>query len=259
MRGWGGLMFHTFVSSQAARWGSARLGVASFSVLAHATLVTFAVVESGRAPGAVGLPAVVAPVEHLRFVNVRDLAGGSAVSRKGAFAHAAAKAAHLLVPDLTKLHVLVDGALATVTKVPEITIDEDYTARVTSADDFGTADAQQLVDGSSMWALTHPGPNGAYSADVVEKTAWPRQDNPRPRYPDALKRAGVEGSFLVEFVVDTTGRVDPKSLAFPKAAHPAFLQAVKDALLHSRYFPAELAGMRVRQLVSQQFTFVIAR
>jgi TonB family protein len=252
-------MLHTFVSSQAARWGSARLGVASFSVLAHATLVTFAVVESGRATDIGALRGAVAPMEHLRFVSVHDLAGAKALIKKGAFAHAAAKASRLLVPDLTKLRALVDAPLTTVPKVPEIAIDEDYASRVSSPDDFGKADAHDLVNGSSMWAITHPGPNGAYTTEVVEKAAWPREDNPRPRYPDALKRAGIEGSFLVEFVVDSTGRVDPKTLSFPKAAHPAFLQAVKDALLRSRYFPAELAGMRVRQLVSQQFTFVIAR
>jgi TonB family protein len=74
-----------------------------------------------------------------------------------------------------------------------------------------------------------------------------------------LQRQGVEGSFVVEFVVDSTGRVDEKTMTFPSTAHPMFLRAVRDALLHSRYFPAELAGMRVRQLVQQQFSFVIVR
>lgn len=252
-------MLHTFVSSQVAPWGAARLGVASLSVLAHATLITFAVVESGRTPNGLGASAIAAPIEHLRFVNVRELTGRTASAGKGVLSRAAKSATRLLIPDLSKLRLVVDASMAAVPKVAELAIDEDYTSRVSRADDFGKLDTQQLVDGSPMWAITHPGPNGAYSADVVEKTAWPREDNPRPRYPDVLKRAGVEGSFLVEFVVDTTGRVDPKTLSFPKTAHPAFLQAVKDVLLRSRYFPAELAGMRVRQLVSQQFTFVIAR
>jgi TonB family protein len=110
-----------------------------------------------------------------------------------------------------------------------------------------------------MYALSHPGRDGAYTSDVVERIAWPHRDNPRPRYPSELQRAGVEGSFFVQFVVDSTGKVDEKTLAFPRDAQPGFLRAVKDALLRSRFFPAELAGMRVRQLVQQQFTFVIAR
>ena len=252
-------MVHTFISSQVTRWGSARLGVASFSVFAHATLITFAVVESGRPSTGAGTVAVVAPVEHLRFVNVRAVTDRAAAERESAFAARAKAAARPLVPDLIKLHFAVDPSRVQLPKVPDLALDPDYAADVSRADDFGNVDTQQLVDGSSLWTITHPGANDAYSADVVERTAWPREDNPRPRYPDALKRAGVEDSFVVEFVVDTTGRVDPKTLSFPKAAHPAFLQAVKNALLRSRYVPAELAGMRVRQLVSQQFTFVIAR
>jgi protein TonB len=250
-------MFQTFVSSQVARWGTARLGVASFSVLAHASLITIAVVESGRSAPDLALPAAAAPMEHLRFVNVRDMAGSAAL-RKGALARAAKKAARLLVPDMTKLHVLVDASLAAVPKVPDVSIDEDYSSRISTTEDFGKIDTDQLVTGSAVWALSHPGRDGAYSRDVVERVAWPHDDNPRPRYPESLKSAGVEGSFVVEFVVDSTGRVDPKTLSFPKAAHPAFLRAVRDALLRSRYFPAELAGFKVRQLVSQQFTFVIA-
>lgn len=252
-------MFHTFVSSQASRWGMARLGMASLSVLAHASLITFAVVESGHTTVAAGLPAATAPVENLRFVNVHDLSGERLAVRKGALAHAARRTRPLLVPDLTKLHVAVDASLSAMAKVPDVNVDEDFAAHTTSADDFGKVDTRQLVDGSSVWALTHPGRYGAYTEEVVEKTAWPREDNPRPNYPETLKRAGVEGSFVVEFVVDSTGRVDPKTFSFPKAAHPAFLRAVRDCLLRSRYFPAELAGIRVRQLVSQQFTFVIAR
>lgn len=251
-------MLHTFVSSQVTRWGTARLGVASFSVLAHATLITFAVVESGRPAMGSGAAAAAAPLEHLRFVDLRAITARDAAVRKSALAARAKAPARPLVPDLAKLHLAVDPSVLT-PKVPELALDEDYGARVSKAGDFGDVDTKQLVDGGSMWTITHPGPNGAYSADVVEKTAWPREDNPRPQYPDALRRAGVEGTFVVEFVVDSTGRVDPNTLSFPKEAHPAFLRAVKYALLRSRYFPAELAGMRVRQLVSQQFAFVIAR
>ena len=252
-------MFQTFVSSHVTRWGAARVGVASFSVIAHASLITIAVVESGRSSADLGALTAVTPAEHLRFVNVRMMSAGSAAMRKSALAHAVKKAARLVVPDLTKLHVLAEASLANVPKVPDPAVDEDYSSRISSPDDFGKIDTQQLVDASSIWALSHPGRDGAYTQDVVERVAWPHNDNPRPRYPESLKNAGIEGSFLVEFVVDSTGRVDPKTLSFPKAAHPAFLRAVRDALLRSRYFPAELAGLKVRQLVSQQFTFVIAR
>jgi len=251
-------MLHTFVSTQGTRIGAARLGVASFSVLAHAGLITVAVATSGRPSSTVDEGRRFAPAEQLQFVNVRDRERRTLpISRRAL--RAARNAARLIVPNLTKLRIAVDATIAALPTVPEVPIDLDIGAHTADARDFGEIDTSQLVASSAMWALAHPGPNGAYSEDVVERTAWPRNDNPRPRYPQSLKDRGVEGSFVVQFVVDSTGRVDAKTLNFPGSAHPAFLRAVKDALLHSRYFPAELAGLRVRQLVQQQFTFVLGR
>ena len=163
----------------------------------------------------------------------------------------------MIVPDLNQLRIAVDASLATLPQIA--TADLDIKARGSDPKDFGDINTGELLGGSVMWAITHPGKGGAYSAAVVEKIAWPEKGNPKPRYPETLQRQGVEGSFVVEFVVDSTGEVDEKTLNFPRATHPMFLRAVRDALLHSRYFPAELAGVRVRQLVQQQFSFVLVR
>jgi len=251
-------MVNTFVSSQAARFGIGRIGVASLSILAHVGLITVAAVESGR-PAVFSTASNIVPSEHLLFVDTKALTHDAAVIKKNAIGHAVAKVAKLLVPDLGKLRVAVDASLAAMPAVPETPIDLDIGAPKTDASDFGPVNTQDLVKSSAGYALSHPGPEGAYSSDVVERTAWPAEDNPHPRYPDQLQRQGVEASFLVQFVVDSTGRVDEKTLDFPKTTHPAFLKAVRDALLRSRFLPAELAGVRVRQLVQQQFTFVIAR
>lgn len=248
-------MVHAFVSSQAARFGAARLGVASFSVITHASLITFAVVTSGPRPFSVS-DARTIPVEQLHFVSTAELVAHGAT---GTLARAVKKAVRVLVPDMSRLQVVTDASLAALAKLPPVPTEIDLSSRITSESDFGEVDTGTLVDASAMWALTHPGKHGAYTQDVVERVAWPHRDNPRPRYPAELQRAGVEGSLLVQFVVDSTGRVDEKTLTFPNDAQPGFLRAVRDALVRSRFFPAELAGMRVRQLVQQQFTFVIAR
>jgi TonB family protein len=228
------------------------------SVVAHAGLITLAAVTSGR-PTSLYDPAERAvPSERVLFVEAREVEHRSAAIRNAALARGARKAG-LLVPDLTKLRAVVDASIAALTKIAEVTVDFDLSARTPDARDFGDVDTHKLIDQDVMWALAHPGPNNAFTREIVERTAWPVKDNPRPRYPEPLQRQGVEGSFIVEFVVDSTGRVDAKTLSFPSTAHPMFLRAVKDALLHSRYFPAELAGMRVRQLVQQQFTFVLSR
>ena len=251
-------MVHAFVSSQAARFGAARLGVASLSVITHASLITFAVVSSGPRPLGMSEARTI-PVEQLHFVSTAELVNRASRGATGALARAVKRTVRLLVPDMSRLQVVTDESLAALAKLPPVPTDIDLSSRITSESDFGEVDTGALVGGSAMWALTHPGKYGAYGQDAVERIAWPHRDNPRPRYPAELQRAGVEGSLLVQFVVDSTGRVDEKTLTFPNDAQPAFLRAVRDALVRSRYFPAELAGMRVRQLVQQQFTFVIAR
>jgi len=251
-------MLHTFVSTQAARLGFGRFGVASLSVIAHAGLITVAAVASGHQASLYSTPNIV-PSEHLLFVKTPALTRNADIIRNSGLAHVAAKVAKLLVPDLTKLQVAVDASLATIPKVAEVAIDLDYGTKTTDPRDFGEINTQDLVKSGTSWALAHPGAQGAYTSDIVERTAWPQADNPHPRYPEQMQRQGIEATFVVQFVVDSTGKVDAKTLDFPKETHPAFLKAVRDALLRSRYLPAELAGIRVRQLVQQQFSFVIAR
>jgi protein TonB len=215
-----------------------------------------AVITSGRTVSLDYLPHI-APAEELIFIKPHDIEHRALTIRRGALARAAMKAATLIMPDLSRLRVAVDASLAAIPSIPDVNL--DVTARTSDAHDFGEVKTAELLAGSVIWALSHPGKDGAYTSDIVEKVAWPQRDNPRPRYPDALKRQGVEGSFVVEFVVDSTGRVDEKTMSFPTTTHPMFLRAVRDALLHSRFFPAELAGVRVRQLVQQQFSFVLIR
>jgi len=252
-----GQMLHTFVSSQAVRFGAARLGVASFSVITHVSLITLAVAASGPRPSDVSGNTRLIPAEKLHFVRMRESESATAALRKkGVLARAVKRVVPLVVPDMTKLQAVAD---IPVPKVADVLTDIDLDSRITDRRDFGDVDTKTLLGGSAMWALSHPGRNGAYTQDVVERIAWPRRDNPTPRYPAELQRAGIEGTFVVQYVVDSTGRVDANTLAFPKDAQPGFLRAVKDALVRSRFFPAELAGMHVRQLVQQQFSFVIIR
>ena len=135
-------MVHTFVSSHAIRLGTARFGVASFSVLAHASLITFAVVASGPRPSTLSSARTI-PVEELRFVAMPEVVHHAA---SGAFARALKKAVRLLVPDMTKLHAMTDASLATLAKIPDVSTEIDFSSRISDARDFGDVDTQQLVD-----------------------------------------------------------------------------------------------------------------
>jgi protein TonB len=100
-------------------------------------------------------------------------------------------------------------------------------------------------------------PSDAYFSHQVEKTVMVAPGSPRPRYPDLLRQAGLEGEVLAQFVVDTTGRVRPGSFVSLRATHELFALAVRASLPEMRFFPAEVGGRRVPQLVQQVFSFSV--
>jgi protein TonB len=81
----------------------------------------------------------------------------------------------------------------------------------------------------------------------------------RPRYPDLLRQAGVDGRVLVRFVVDTMGRIDPTSVQVLQSTHDLFARAVRDILGNFRFKPAESNGHRLRAMAEMPFEFQIRR
>jgi protein TonB len=81
----------------------------------------------------------------------------------------------------------------------------------------------------------------------------------KPRYPDALRTAGIEGRVLVQFVVDTLGSVDMSSVKILQSTHDLFTQSVRSALATFRFKPAEVHGKRIRSLAEMPFEFAITR
>jgi TonB family protein len=117
---------------------------------------------------------------------------------------------------------------------------------------------------ASNGAGTEPGTGGTVGVVVhnesqVEKTVAIRSGYRTPRYPEALRAAGIEQTLNVEFVVDTLGRIESGSLTFRESPHPSFMNAVREALANARFEPAEAAGHRVRQRVMQAFVFSLSK
>jgi periplasmic protein TonB len=246
-------MLHPFVSTHAVlRPLDVVTGV--FSVAAHAGLIAFAVTSSGRAPVAAAEPAHI-NVEHIHFVDARERVEST---ERAAKAHTGSKGMRRAPTDPLAVIASMAPPLIAPIDIPTTLPDIDYSAVATESVSFGntTESLARTVLGPANAVL---GPGNAYTEFVVDKTVWPRRGNPTPRYPGPLERAGVEARFVVRFVVDSTGKVDPRQMDFPKTAERGFIESVKYALLRSRYFPAELGGMRVRQLVQQEFVFLIHR
>jgi protein TonB len=90
---------------------------------------------------------------------------------------------------------------------------------------------------------------------AVQRYPW----SAAPEYPAGLLSQNIEGSVAVTYVVDTTGFADSVSLKVVEATHPEFVESIRKALPGMRFRPALLGGYKVRQLVSQTFTFKIRK
>ncbi|HSU96186.1 MAG TPA: M56 family metallopeptidase [Gemmatimonadaceae bacterium] len=104
------------------------------------------------------------------------------------------------------------------------------------------------------------GSHTTYFSFQVAKPARMLANTPTPIYPDSLRRAGVDGEVEAEFTVDTTGRVDQAAgIKITDATNGLFAAAVRSALPRMKFYPAEIGGHKVRQLVQQPFTFAIRK
>ena len=78
-----------------------------------------------------------------------------------------------------------------------------------------------------------------------------------PRYPEALRRAGVEGDVVVKFEVDTTGVIDMRSIEVLESTHEAFTTSVRETLARLRFTPSMIGERRVRALAVMPFRFTL--
>jgi len=254
-------MLHSLLASRAPRLTGT--GSRTFSAVTHGAFIALAIAftQPGTGSGVRGrlheiavdrvTVTYVSPVSPARFAN----AVPETVRRaRNAVARASAQS--------TVPHLSLDGASAVSSiDVPDIDLDSKIGSMAKSWVETpdGLTDSS-AADGTLASLFGKPaagGPTvaGAYTPDMVERIVAPAPGNPEPKYPEPLRRMGVEGRFVVRFVVDTTGQVEENQIEFPSTAHRLFVESVRTALLRSRYFPAMLGGRRVAQLVEQEFRF----
>jgi TonB family protein len=83
------------------------------------------------------------------------------------------------------------------------------------------------------------------------------ENSAAPSYPESMLRRRIEGSVIVQYVVDTLGHADTLSFRVIMATHVDFARAVKNTLPYMRFRPAVMANKLVPQLVQQPFSFRI--
>jgi TonB family protein len=98
-----------------------------------------------------------------------------------------------------------------------------------------------------------------YSMLQVDQVVERYEDSAVPVYPPALSARGVEGKVDATYVVDTTGRVDTRTIKVMQSDDSLFSESVRTALGEARFRPAKRLGKTVRQLVQQRFSFKLSQ
>jgi len=145
-------------------------------------------------------------------------------------------------------------------EIPNVTPDIDLSKKVTDEADFsGKGVAGGIAKGVEGGKGPVPQGDQPYFDFQVEKPVVMAPGAQGPQYPDMLRTAGIEGTVLAQFVVDTTGRAEMSTFKVLKSDNDLFSNAVKNALQRMRFLPAEVGGRKVKQLVQQPFQFSLNR
>jgi len=66
-----------------------------------------------------------------------------------------------------------------------------------------------------------------------------------PAYPEAMRRAGIEGRVVLRALVSTRGRVYPSSILVLRATHVQFVVPAREALSAALFRPGWFGGQRI--------------
>ena len=91
----------------------------------------------------------------------------------------------------------------------------------------------------------------------VEAAALTKQPRPiritNPAYPEELRRSGIKGTVVVQFVVSVDGSVVRAEVV--SSPHPALSASAIEAIRNWRFEPGEKGGRKVNCLLSAPITF----
>ncbi|HJQ11556.1 MAG TPA: energy transducer TonB [Gemmatimonadaceae bacterium] len=164
---------------------------------------------------------------------------------------------------------VVPPPVAVPTKIPSI----DLSKAITNEADFsgkgvaggtangvkgGTGDADSKGKEAGEVKKPEEEHHGPYMEFQVEK-AVERIGGASPEYPASLRDRGVQGTVVIQFVVNENGRADPGSVKVLDSTDPAFTAAVKEALPRMKFSAAQIGGKKVSQLVQMPFQFHLNR
>jgi len=107
------------------------------------------------------------------------------------------------------------------------------------------------VEAAAVWGRTpavaapaRPARDSVYQADLLEERPV-RLGGDAPVYPRLLQTAGIAGRVDIEFIVDTAGGVEPRSLRVVHSTNQLFDQPALDAAKTWTFRPGRIGGVPV--------------
>lgn len=101
-------------------------------------------------------------------------------------------------------------------------------------------------------------PTQVYIESIIDEPPV-RISFPPPEYPRALLEARIDGSVVLEAVIDTLGHPEPGSIKVINSTNRAFEGAARDALRRAMFRAGGVKGQRVRVLVRQPLRFQLPK
>lgn len=132
------------------------------------------------------------------------------------------------------------------TNIPPVNLQEHFDPK----DFSGTG-----VEGGVSTGIV-PSSDQVFAVDVVQEKPE-RLAGPPPVYPPLLQSAGIEGTVMVQAVIDTMGRVEPASIKIVNSANPGFNESAKQTVMKSLFRPARVYGKAVRVLIQLPVAYTI--
>jgi protein TonB len=122
-----------------------------------------------------------------------------------------------------------------------------------------------LVVGALLWGGSTLAAQNGDAAEVMAASAVEQPPALVPGscqalvYPPTMRAARMEGRVVLQFVVDTLGRVEPSSVQTIRSTHRYFEDAARRSLLTCRYQPARFNSRPVRVTIQTPISFQLAR
>jgi len=113
------------------------------------------------------------------------------------------------------------------------------------------------VEGGTGTGVVPTGNEVFLEAIVEEKPSL--LAGPPPQYPALLQQAGIQGRVMVQFIIDTAGRVEPSSLKVLESPNPGFDSPSRGYILHAVFRPVRVHGRPVRVLVTLPVLYQLTR